>query len=340
MIPLVLLVGFLGAGKTRFLTQLIPALRARGLRARVVLNDFENATVDAARLEQLTALVTPLNGECVCCGSLTELMDTLQAVRGEPDDVMLIEANGATVADELIGYLTMDRQLAHFTLPLQVTVIDASRWQKRWWHNSLEADQTRTATHVVLNWTHQLGQKRLDAVAATLRLVNARAILTDADAFADTLLSVGQASRNQPRRAMSLPIVSAPAHAHSHSSTHTHPFASSSIALPDVVDRTAFMRFARELPDHVVRAKGFVRFVDAPDTMFVWNRVGGRKGVQLDASVAHAAGQPTALFIGVDLPLEQLSAQVRALSINTAATEPANRNHEGHNSPASVERNH
>ena len=112
MIPLALLVGFLGAGKTRFLTQLLPELHARGLRPRVILNDFANASIDASRLAELDALVTPLNGECVCCTSLRELMDALLAVQGRPGDVMLVEANGATEADELLGVLTMGRRLA------------------------------------------------------------------------------------------------------------------------------------------------------------------------------------------------------------------------------------
>ena len=57
MIPLVLMAGFLGAGKTRFLTTLIPQLLERGVRVRIVLNDFENAKIDAARLGELDALV-------------------------------------------------------------------------------------------------------------------------------------------------------------------------------------------------------------------------------------------------------------------------------------------
>ena len=55
MIPLVLMAGFLGAGKTRFLTTLIPQLLERGVRVRIVLNDFENAKIDAARLGVLQA---------------------------------------------------------------------------------------------------------------------------------------------------------------------------------------------------------------------------------------------------------------------------------------------
>ena len=57
MIPLVLLVGFLGAGKTRFLSDLIPAMHTRGLRPRIILNDFANASIDASRLAVLDALV-------------------------------------------------------------------------------------------------------------------------------------------------------------------------------------------------------------------------------------------------------------------------------------------
>ena len=317
MIPMVLLVGFLGAGKTRFLTQVIPAMHARGLRPRVILNDFENATIDAARLAELDALVTPLDGECVCCGSLTELMDALYAVRGEPGDVMLIEANGATVADELLGYLTMDRQLAHFTLPMQVTVIDAARWQKRWWHNTLEADQARTATHLLLNWTHRLDSAHLQRVEASVRAVNAHAVVTTTDAFADTLASLAAASRDTPLRRMGLPLAAAASSHADHAAPvphgHAHPFASATLPLPALVERAAFLAFVRAMPPRVVRAKGFVRFTDTPTTMFVWNRVGGRKSVMLDESSPHATAQPTALFIGVDLPLAQLAAAIGAL---------------------------
>ncbi len=47
MTPLVLLVGFLGAGKTTYLRALIPALTAEGLQPHVIINDYQNARVDA-----------------------------------------------------------------------------------------------------------------------------------------------------------------------------------------------------------------------------------------------------------------------------------------------------
>jgi G3E family GTPase len=84
--------------------------------------------------------------------------------------------------------------------------------------------------------------------------------------------------------------------------------------LPTHVDRNAFVAFVRSLPPSIVRAKGLVRFTDTPQEMFVWNRIGGRKQLLLDASSPHATAKPVALFIGADLPLDILEAGVSALT--------------------------
>ena len=309
MIPLVLMAGFLGAGKTRFLTTLIPQLLERGVRVRIVLNDFENANIDAARLGELDALVTPLNGECVCCGSLRELLDTLQAVPPDPGSVMLIEANGATETDELLGYLTTDTTLTHFTLPLQLTVIDAARWQKRWWSNRLEVAQTTTATHVHLNWTDRLSADRRRAVEQGVAAGNTRAAFTSPREFAETLQALAESVRHVERR-----TTQGVAAAHRHGRGHTHPFGSVALPLPRVVERARFLAFVQALPAAVVRAKGLVRFADQPADMFVWNRVPGRKKVQLDESTPHADAEATALFIGVGMSLDDLEARIAGLA--------------------------
>ena len=323
MMPLVLMAGFLGAGKTRFLTTLIPLLLDRGVRVRVVLNDFENARIDAARLAELDALVTPLNGECVCCGSLRELLDTLQAVPPDPGSVMLIEANGATETDELLGYLTTDTTLTQFTLPLQLTVIDAARWQKRWWNNGLEVAQTTMATHVHLNWTEKLSADRRRTVEQRVGAVNARATFTTPMDFAATLHALADATREVARRA---PLGDGPLGAdrlddgtpgiapHRHGTGHVHPFGSIALALPPLVARAPFLAFVQALPESVVRAKGLVRFADRPADMFVWNRVPGRRTVQLDHSRPHADAEATALFIGVGMDVGEIAARIAALA--------------------------
>lgn len=311
MIPLVLMAGFLGAGKTRFLTDVIPALAARGVRSRVILNDFENAAIDASRLGQLSALVTPLNGECVCCGSLRELLQTLYDVPAEQGSVMLIEANGATETDELLGHLTTDRRLAHFTLPLQLTVVDAARWQKRWWHNALERAQVATATHLFLNWTERLGAPRSELVRTQIRTVNAQAELVTPDRFVDRMAVMVHEVGEIPARGGRTGVAAIP---REQGRPHTHPFGSLVLPLPNEVDRVAFHQFVQTLPTSVVRAKGLVRFRDRPGEMFVWHRLPERRTVRLDRSWPHDDAAPTALFIGVAMPLELMEASVAVLA--------------------------
>jgi G3E family GTPase len=86
------------------------------------------------------------------------------------------------------------------------------------------------------------------------------------------------------------------------------------LPLPQLVERARFLAFVQALPAAVVRAKGLVRFADQPADMFVWNRVPGRKKVQLDESSPHADAEATALFIGVGMSLDDLEARIAALS--------------------------
>jgi G3E family GTPase len=72
----------------------------------------------------------------------------------------------------------------------------------------------------------------------------------------------------------------------------------------------AFHQFVQTLPKAVVRAKGLVRFRDRPGEMFVWHRLPERRTVRLDRSWPHDDAAPTALFIGVALPLEELEQAV------------------------------
>jgi G3E family GTPase len=321
MIPLALIAGFFGAGKTRFLTTVIPELHARGLRTQILLNDFESAEIDTTRLTTLNSMVTPLSGECVCCSSVDDLLTALATMPVEPSSVVLIEANGATETEELLDRLTSEGRLSRYTLPLQVTIVDAKRWQKRWWHKGLEVNQTRTATHVHVNWAHRVRADRLEAVKGGVRGVNPHAVFTSPVGFAGDLQRLAAATAGDETRPAP-PRPRAHDHAHhdhahhdhsGHDHAHEHPFASIVLGLPDVVSRDAFTAFVRALPSVVVRAKGLVRFADRPDAMFVWNRVDGRKVMTLDQSVPHAAQQPIALFIGVGMPTDELRAGIESL---------------------------
>jgi G3E family GTPase len=102
MTPLVLLVGIFGAGKTTLLMGLLPLLRNRGIEPHVVINDYQNAQVDAEQLRGLATEISAISGDCVCCGSREELLAQLEKFEHVPGCLVLVETNGTTDNEMLI----------------------------------------------------------------------------------------------------------------------------------------------------------------------------------------------------------------------------------------------
>lgn len=317
MTPLVLVVGFLGAGKTTFLKNLLPQLRDRKIVPHVIINDYQNAKVDAEQLRELTDAVDAISGDCVCCGSRDELLAALEKFPHGPNKVVIVETNGTTDSEQLIEMLSLEPDLKGFSLPLQVSLIDAKRWQKRFWHNALEREQARTATHLVLSRQDEVDAKRVAEVESSFskhHISGRKATLTD---FADELAELCRDSSGQKERA---PIAHCcdcggdhhhHDHAHAH---HDHHFASMEVPLPAIVSRKAFDLLLRDLPEEVVRAKGLVCFDDAPSEFFVFQKVD-----RFDEPQFFSVGQaprvkiPLALFIGPKLPEGKIREAVSGL---------------------------
>ena len=169
MTPLILLVGFLGAGKTTYLMRLLPQLSQLGIEAHIIINDYQNASVDAELLQKLTEVIVPISGSCVCCGSRDKLLSALEEFDHRPGRVVIIETNGTTDSEELIELLSLAPELEQFAPPTQVSVIDGKRWQKRFWHNGLELDQAKTANHLFVSRTDEIDDTRLRKVNESLR---------------------------------------------------------------------------------------------------------------------------------------------------------------------------
>ncbi len=335
MTPLVAIVGFLGSGKTTFLKNLLPVLRARGVSPYVVINDYQNAKIDAQQLQALTDEVRAISGDCVCCGSRDELMETLEKFEHKSGRVVLLETNGTTDSDQLIELLSLGESLKGFSLPLQVSLIDAKRWQKRFWHNALEREQARTASHIIISRLDSESAKRVAEVEASFASHHIRGLRVTVEAFAEELASLSKELEGQSR------VAKAPCgcghdhhhhdhdhghhhhdheeehehqHGHSHDHHGKHHFASLEVGLPEIVSRSAFQKFLKDLPETVIRAKGMVRFVEEPHEVYIFQKVDRSDAPQFFPVGATAAQKsPLALFIGPELPEDELREAALAL---------------------------
>lgn len=108
-IPVHIVSGFLGVGKTTALTALVAA-RAGTERAAIVVNDFGEAGIDAARIDtDASGMVQNIAGGCICCTApeglarvVSELLDVQKPDRiyiepsglGRPRDVVDMLARG------------------------------------------------------------------------------------------------------------------------------------------------------------------------------------------------------------------------------------------------------
>jgi G3E family GTPase len=305
-VPLLLIVGYLGAGKTTLLQRLIPRLGAEGVRPRVILNDYQDARVDAARLAALDALVTPISGDCICCGSREELLESLAGLVIDADTAVLIEANGTSDAAELHDVLALDPRLSALSRPIQVTVIDARRWQKRWFDKTLEREQVTTASHVWMNWSDDLAPRRLADVEVSLADANPLAHRTTPEALTMELTSLVR--HPTPTR-----IVRAgeprPSHRHD---LHRHHFASVGVELPAVVERATLTARVLAMGPGLRRAKGVIGLADTPGAQWAWSYVAGDDALRFEA-LPVAGFATVAVFIGVNLDEEALVQLVETL---------------------------
>jgi G3E family GTPase len=142
MEAIITIVGFLGAGKTTLLKHLVSSYVDNSWRPFLILNDYENAYLDAQQfVDQVESNnVWPLNGSCICCSGINELRDNVNRIPEREKGITLIEANGTSDACALMGFLGVGLD-QRFLPPIQVSVVDVRNWQKRGEYNDLEANQ-------------------------------------------------------------------------------------------------------------------------------------------------------------------------------------------------------
>lgn len=336
--PLILVVGFLGAGKTTFLQALVSALDNVGLKASIFINDYQNARIDAERFRGLADSVTALNGDCVCCSSRTELLAALEKFQHEPGRVLLIETNGTTDSELLLETLAFAPALKKFPPPVQFSVIDGQRWQRRFWHNALERDQVRTANYLYISRTDTIPPERIQVVEESLAELGIHARRTEPADFASEIAPLPDSeysARSGFSNAQEL------SHQHNHSdhehshhehshhdhsdhehsdhehSDHRHSrhhFASCEIPLPASVSKQDFENLLSSLSEEVLRTKGLVVLREDPGEYQVFQKVGHDGSVQyFPIGRNPTLRDPVALFIGPQLPVEELRKMISDL---------------------------
>lgn len=103
-IPVTILGGYLGAGKTTVINHLLAG--DHGIRIAVLVNDFGAVNVDASLIAETADDSIALTNGCVCCSIADDLGEALdaQTARADPPDHIVIEASGVAEPHRIAAY--------------------------------------------------------------------------------------------------------------------------------------------------------------------------------------------------------------------------------------------
>ena len=243
-IPLTLISGYLGTGKTTLINNL---LRTTKKKIALLVNDFGDVNIDESLIEARTDSVLSIAGGCVCCSYGNELIETLESMNSNeilPDHIVL-EASGIALPSKIIQTISlMDFLSFHGT----VLLTDASRLRSQL--NDLYISDTislQIEQHdlLVLNKTDLLKEDELLNCIDTLsKRFEIRKFLKTVNAYIeeeDMLLDFG------------------PSHKINLEKKQEHGFIPSTIKPTGTMNAEALSTLLRDPVYNIERAKGFFK---------------------------------------------------------------------------------
>lgn len=140
-IPVLLLTGYLGSGKTTLVNHILT--NRKGIRFAVIVNDLGEVNIDASLIQkggvvdQKDDSLVALQNGCICCTLKTDLIDQIfELMKSEKFDYIVIEASGICepepIAQTVCSIPTFGeayRKYGICRLDCIVTVVDALRFQ-------------------------------------------------------------------------------------------------------------------------------------------------------------------------------------------------------------------
>lgn len=264
--PLVVVTGFLGSGKTTLVNRLLGrrATREAAGKLGVIVNELGAVGIDGTLLGGESARQVELPGGCVCCVLGDELDRTLiELVERNPQlEAIVLETTGAAEPVSIAWAVRRAPVDAAVRLAAVVTLVDACNFRASRPLSAAVDAQVAYADVVLVTKAELAGAAETGAVVAAVRTLAPRALVLEGTTD-DHATWLEQALADPP--VSSVPPPSGQAHRHTDDCRHpdsAHGIDTVWVPVPAVVDLEELEDRLGELPANYVRIKGIARAVD------------------------------------------------------------------------------
>ncbi|MCJ1247451.1 hypothetical protein MMC30_004665 [Trapelia coarctata] len=130
-IPITIITGFLGSGKTTLILNLIPQLPPH-YKLALLKNEFGDLAIDSqlASSRAISGVQELLNG-CICCNLVGQLGDALETLRKDvsPDRIVIETSGSAFPATLAMEVNRLGRETGDYVLDGVIVMIDVENWK-------------------------------------------------------------------------------------------------------------------------------------------------------------------------------------------------------------------
>jgi len=282
-IPVNILTGFLGSGKTTVLKRLLAENQGRR-KIAILMNEIGEISIDAKLIEGFSVEIFELNDGCICCTINENFVQVLDEVSTKlSPDLLVIETTG--VADPLsIIYSLINPNVV---LDAVITTVDAKNFLEVKDDVEVWREQIEAADVVLLTKTDLASADDIEQVKNAIRACNTHCLMFEASTAALDLI-FGVAYPRKPLDAETEEL------GHKHAHLEHDQIETFRLKGQETFNLETLQNALADLPPALWRLKGLIRLDDQPQT-FILNYAFGR--YTIEDCISHAEGYDL-VFIG------------------------------------------
>ncbi|ELR69414.1 Putative metal chaperone, involved in Zn homeostasis, GTPase of COG0523 family [Fulvivirga imtechensis AK7] len=305
-LPVTVLSGFLGTGKTTLLNHVLH--NRKGLKVAVIVNDMSEINIDSQlvkneiRLSRTDEKLVEMSNGCICCTLREDLMIEVERLAKQNKfDYLLIESTGISEpipVAQTFSFATEDDlyDLSQLTrLDTMVTVVDACNFFTDFGSAETVADRSMTddtgderaivnlltdqiefANVILLNKTDLVDSDQLHVLEGIISRLNPEAkLIRTSFGKIDPQLILNTRLFDYEKAEQSAGWIRELNKEHT---PETEEYGISSFVFRErrPFDREKFLKYATQSwPANVIRSKGLFWFASEPEVAYLWSQAGG-----------------------------------------------------------------